>query len=704
MSYITGVFEDEMKFYDYKNMVIDKLTLNRPGKNTFICRYDEYKNPLWSIKIGTSFVSASISVKYKVDNDNLYVIGLFDANSTISLYDSNNNTLKTSFENTTADPMTFIVKYDSRGKYVWSRYISGFDYIQFEEDRLKYDTTPCLSIHNNNLYITRIASNTVSIYNSNTDLIPTTITFPISSIETVEEENIVTTVRSMALIINFDTNGNYIWSSLLCNGAEISDIHTHGNNVYVTGAFVQKIDFYDDYASSTNITNSSSSLVDDNFDSTIDNLNDYDNFVKTNIKGFVAKYTLGGVKEWCRIIGNGARCYNVCADNNNVYVTGTFVNNLILYNEPYNSQQTPTITLEPNPDPEISTICGFISQYSSSGVPMWSSMIKGINQLNTFSNFGIYISTSDTHLYMMSFIDNSLILYDANKTAKLTNTYTFTGEENRTLVLAKYDKLGTPLWIVYVDNVVFSPSSLYVDEYIRINVSYSGNLLTYKQDYTPIPNARMINHSMVRIMIPHAEGDVVPDPPPPTGSAGIALDANGNIITQTTVSEDGTTITGLPPSNICFLEGTHVLTDQGIIEIQNITNANTINNIRVDKITQTVQDGGYLIYIEKDTISKNIPSEPTIISKNHKIVYNKQLVSAENIPNVKKIKYNGEILYNVLLEKYSYMMVNNMMCETLDPNNLIARIYNDPNKNEIFRKLNNAKTFNEYKNIAITSL
>ena len=189
-----------------------------------------------------------------------------------------------------------------------------------------------------------------------------------------------------------------------------------------------------------------------------------------------------------------------------------------------------------------------------------------------------------------------------------------------------------------------------------------------------------------------------------TTSVTNSYDTNGDPVSSISSGPNGTSSTTYPLSNICFLKGTLVLTDQGLIEIQNMNNTNTINNIKVDKITQTTQDGGYLICIEKDTISVNIPSERTIISKHHKIIYNKQLVSAENIPNVKKIKYNGEILYNVLLEKYSYMMVNNMICETLDPNNLIARIYNHPNKNEIFRKLNHATTFNEYKNIAITSL
>jgi hypothetical protein len=42
---------------------------------------------------------------------------------------------------------------------------------------------------------------------------------------------------------------------------------------------------------------------------------------------------------------------------------------------------------------------------------------------------------------------------------------------------------------------------------------------------------------------------------------------------------------------------------------------------------------------------------------------------------VKKVKYTGEILYNVLLVKYGTMLVNNLTCETLHPENIIAKLY-----------------------------
>ena len=44
--------------------------------------------------------------------------------------------------------------------------------------------------------------------------------------------------------------------------------------------------------------------------------------------------------------------------------------------------------------------------------------------------------------------------------------------------------------------------------------------------------------------------------------------------------------------------------------------------------------------------------------------------------NVKKTKYNGEVLYNVLLEEHDKMLVNNLICETLHPDNILAKLYN----------------------------
>jgi hypothetical protein len=133
-------------------------------------------------------------------------------------------------------------------------------------------------------------------------------------------------------------------------------------------------------------------------------------------------------------------------------------------------------------------------------------------------------------------------------------------------------------------------------------------------------------------------------------------------------------------SNICFPSGTPVRTDQGIIPIEKInTDIHTINRQTIKHITQTVTHDKYLIHFQSNSIGHNMPDKPTTMSKDHKILYNGNLVPAfrflDLTDKVKKIKYSGEILYNVLLHDYSLITVNNMKCETLHPENAVAKLY-----------------------------
>jgi hypothetical protein len=133
-------------------------------------------------------------------------------------------------------------------------------------------------------------------------------------------------------------------------------------------------------------------------------------------------------------------------------------------------------------------------------------------------------------------------------------------------------------------------------------------------------------------------------------------------------------------SNICFIAGTPVTTDQGNIPIEKIdTTINTIRNKKIVAITKTVTQDKYLVCFEKDALGKNIPSQKTIISKNHKLFYNGKMIMAKeflkDFDNVVKVKYTKQLLYNVLLEEHDKMMVNNLICETLHPENGVAKVY-----------------------------
>jgi hypothetical protein len=201
----------------------------------------------------------------------------------------------------------------------------------------------------------------------------------------------------------------------------------------------------------------------------------------------------------------------------------------------------------------------------------------------------------------------------------------------------------------------------------------------------------------------HQTGETFPIEPPQSNSDGSfsytssdtqVATISGNLCTALSIGT--TTITAnqsessnyysgqissiLRISNICFPAGTPIYTDQGVVNIEKInTNINTIDNKKIVAITQIYSTDDFLVCFEKNSLGNNIPSQKTIISKYHGIYYNGELRRAYTFikknENVNKIEYTGEILYNVLMEEYYKININNMICETLDPTNDIAKTY-----------------------------
>lgn len=169
---------------------------------------------------------------------------------------------------------------------------------------------------------------------------------------------------------------------------------------------------------------------------------------------------------------------------------------------------------------------------------------------------------------------------------------------------------------------------------------------------------------------------------------------NGNI---TTISLPP--LPPLPISNICFPAGTPIKTDQGFVSIEQLNaGVHTLASNKIAHITQTVTLDKYLVAFEKNSIERNIPSKKTVMSKDHKILYKEQLVPAYRFldfsKNVTKVAYAGETLYNVLLAEHGLMEVNNLVCETLHPENIIAQLYtsnlSETYKNNIIVTMNSA--------------
>ena len=160
-----------------------------------------------------------------------------------------------------------------------------------------------------------------------------------------------------------------------------------------------------------------------------------------------------------------------------------------------------------------------------------------------------------------------------------------------------------------------------------------------------------------------------------------ALSGTGETTITATQAASGNYTSGsvFALSTACFPAGTLITCDQGEIAIDQIdTKIHTIRGKKIVAITKTVSTDKYLVQFEKGALGNNIPSRDTQISKNHEILYNRQMIKAQyfvkQFEKVTKVKYNKEILYNILLENHDKMMVNNLICETLNPTNDIAKI------------------------------
>jgi hypothetical protein len=278
------------------------------------------------------------------------------------------------------------------------------------------------------------------------------------------------------------------------------------------------------------------------------------------------------------------------------------------------------------------------------------------NSINSNNNTWSY-STANSYLQMTD-LSNNLIwvnIYSSNNNIPFllasfnNNFYNNITSETNLLVGAKtnYQITGTGNYFWLYDS----------NNYVSIDPS--GNMMT--------------NHSLTSYSVKILNGMTTRVPVYDISGTFPSIIYGYNIINFTL------TTTSLI-SNICFLADTIIKTNQGYIPISEInSNYHTINNKKILAITQTMTYEQQLICFEKDALGKNRPNRQLVTTNEHKIYYKGKLIPSIILlglnKKIKKIKYNGEILYNVLMNDYNLMEVNGIITETLHPENIIAKLY-----------------------------
>ena len=571
------------------------------------------------------------------DDTHLYVIGQF-SDTSLTLYSY--NTPSSIVLNNNGSTNTFIAKYDLNGNPLWGSVIGGTNSNQGNS----------ICTDDTYVYVTgSFIDASLTLYSYNT---PSSIVL-----------NNNGTGSTNTFIAQYDLSGNAVWGSVIggTSGYIGISICTDYKYLYVTGFFIGGLTLYS--------YNTPSDIV-------LNNIGSHNTFI--------AQYDLSGNPLWGSVIGgtNFDQGTSVCTDSKYLYVTGQFSDaSLTLY-----SYNTPSdIVLINN-----GTSNTFIAQYDLSGNAIWGSVIGGAGGDSGNGDSSTSICTDSKYLYVTGqFSDASLTLYSYNTPSDIVLINNGTSNT----FIAQYDLSGNAIWGSVIGGAGGdSANSIYTDNsYVYVTGYFSDASLTFYSYNTP---SITINNTVV-----NGKGDY-------ESITFIAkYDLSGNPIWGRGINaEQGNSIcvakNVIPISNICFIAGTPITTDQGIYPIEELTDQ-TINNQKIN-IVKTISYDDYLICIEKNAFG-NIPFQDILITKNHKIICNGTLIQAGKIINDKVYKtlYNGEILYNVLLEENGIMIVSGLLCETLDVNNVIARSYKNK---KVTKQLNKHIHDQNYKQIAIDLL
>ncbi len=339
--------------------------------------------------------------------------------------------------------------------------------------------------------------------------------------------------------------------------------------------------------------------------------------------GFIASYSNSLTLISIKYLGDagGSICYSIALSNSgSVYVTGEFTGTLDIGGD------VPPITTT---SIEYS---GFVAEYSNSLKPINLKYLGGINSTESCSCKSIALSNSGS-VYVTGWFTGTLNI--GKRVPSITNN-----TDSNSSFIAEYSNSLTPINLKYLGGI----NSTDQCEGNSIALSNSGSV--YVTGYFG---------GTLNI------GDGVPTITNSTKGAGF-------IAVYSTVHNEP----------ICLVAGTPIVTDQGTIPIEKIDTAiHTIGHKPIIALTKAITPEKHLICFEAHSLAINCPTQRTIMTPGHEVLYRGKMVQAKNflgkLDKVHTVPYDGKKVYNILQKQHGLMVVNNMILETLHPENRVAK-------------------------------
>jgi hypothetical protein len=649
---------------------------NAGSNDAFLAKYDSAGTKLWTKVLGTVTTETNSIV------ERAYGVSI----------DSNNNVYITGFTQGSLDGQTnaggndaFLAKYDSAGTKLWTKVLGT---VTTDSNSISEVAYSVAIDSNNNVYITG------------------------STTGNLDGETHAGSYD--AFLAKYDSAGTKVWTKLLGTSAnEFSHVVAidSNNNVYITGSTSGNLDgqtnaggndaFLAKYDSAgtkvwtkllgTSATEYSNGVAIDSNNNvyiTGDTYGSLDGETSAGLRdAFLAKYDSAGTKVWTKLLGtsaiefsNGVAIYS----NNNVYITGHTSGNLD--GETNAGGASSAFLSKYNiPTPPLSTETEIAIEAVIPTVDITQSVIV-VDVVDTLLTTGNETEKSQKRTFFLTKLFNKNAGLDS-ASGKITMTRDkLLGASSVITKSTMVIKKALPTETITDTSQLASDEAIYVcmniGDMIVFNTS-GGNLKITKTSETQYDiYENYVDNTSIRTKIMSVGA---------TSSFGTFTYVVGGVSGQ--INSSGPAPAVAP---ICFPAGTPVTTNQGQVAIEKLNpDIHTIRNKRIVAITQTRPLFSHIVSIEKDALGKNVPSATTQISNEHEVFYKGKMTRAVDLVGVCKgvtqIPYNGETLYNVLLKKHSHMMINNLVCETLHPDNIMAKIcggkYNQVEQNKICDEL-----------------